>query len=89
MTAAKAIIVDVLLVYMWLIFLRALLSWIPQRRAGGLATINDMLYRVTEPYIALFRRFVPILRGGSVGIDLSMVVGIVVLYILQLLVGRL
>jgi YggT family protein len=84
--AIRDLIANVILIYMWLIFLRALLSWFPQRRGGSLATVNDLLYRVTEPYIALFRRFLPVLRSGSVGVDLSMVVALVVLFILQQLI---
>jgi YggT family protein len=82
----RGLVANIILIYMWLIFLRALLSWLPQRRSGSLATINDLLYRVTEPYIALFRRYLPVLRGGSVGVDLSMVVALVVLFILQQLI---
>ena len=51
--------------------------------------VSGVLYQLTEPYLAIFRRFVPMARIGGMGIDLSMLVGLVVLGIVSQLVGRL
>ena len=79
----------VLTVYGWMIVARALLSWIAVRPGTQMDRVSGVLYQLTEPYLAIFRRFVPMARIGGMGIDLSMLVGLVVLGIVSQLVGRL
>ena len=79
----------VLTVYGWMIVARALLSWIAVRPGTQMDRVSGVLYQLTEPYLAIFRRFVPMARIGGMGIDLSMLVGLVVLGIVSGLVGRL
>jgi YggT family protein len=76
-------------IYAWLIVVRALLSWFRLGSGTPLSRLQRLVYALTEPYLALFRRFLPIARFGSVGIDLSAMVGLVVLFILVRLVVRL
>jgi YggT family protein len=76
-------------IYAWLIVARALLSWFPIRSGTVMYRIYDLIYDVTEPYLSLFRRFLPMPRAGNVGIDLSAVVALVVLFVLIRLVVRL
>jgi YggT family protein len=85
----RAVLYDVVLVYIWIIVARALLSWFPLRPGTLLSRVNGMLYRVTEPYLALFRRFLPVSRVGSVGVDWSSLVALVVLFIVLELITRL
>jgi YggT family protein len=71
-----------LLVYVVLIFIRILLSWIPRipynRVLDAVLTfVND----VTDPYLNLFRRLIPPLRAGPAAIDLSPMLAIFVLFI--------
>ena len=79
----------VLTVYGWMIVARALLSWIAVRPGTQMDRVSGVLYQLTEPYLAIFRRFAPMARIGGMGIDLSMLVGLVVLGIVSQLVGRL
>jgi YggT family protein len=79
----------ILLIYGWMIVARALLSWIPVRPGTHINRVSGVLFQLTEPYLALFRRFVPIARIGGIGIDLSMLVGLVVLGVVSQLLGRL
>jgi YggT family protein len=73
-------------IYTWLIVAQALLSWFPMRPGTILYTISGAISSLTEPYLSLFRRFLPTPRVGTVGIDLSAVVGLLVLIVvLQLL----
>ena len=45
-----------------------------------------MLIDVTEPYLGIFRRIIPVARIGGTGIDFSSVVALIVLFVvLQLL----
>ena len=75
--------------YMWLIVARALLSWFPLRPGGVAMRIYDVLFDVTEPYIAVFRRFLPVGRFGGVGIDFSAILAIVVLFVVLQVLSRL
>ena len=68
-------------IYSWLIIARAVLSWFPQRSGGVLSRIHEVLYTATEPYLAVFRRLLPMARIGGGAIDLSPVVGLVVLFV--------
>jgi YggT family protein len=75
--------------YMWVIIARALLSWFPQRYGTPLYKVNRVLVAATEPYVGLFRRYLPLGRFGSVGLDLSPLVALFVLFIVIRLLLRL
>lgn len=76
--AAVARIVDmVLTLYMWIIIIRAVLSWV---NPDPYNPIVRLLYRVTEPVMALVRRWIP-LRG--MGIDLSPMIILLAIVFLQ------
>ncbi|MBP2670106.1 MAG: uncharacterized protein H6Q85_172 [candidate division NC10 bacterium] len=74
----------VLWAYMWLIIIRALLSWV---NPDPWNPIVQFINRVTEPILAPIRRRVPAWR---MGIDLSPLVAILAIYFVQwFLVGTL
>jgi YggT family protein len=78
------------LVYLVLIFIRVILSWLPRIPynrwlAGFLKFVTD----VTDPYLNLFRRILPPVRVGPGALDLSPVVGIFVLLIVSNIVVNL
>ena len=78
------------LVYLVLIFIRIILSWIPRvpyNRVlnGFLKFVTD----VTDPYLNLFRRILPPVRIGPGALDLSPIVGTFVLIIVSSLVAGL
>ncbi len=71
-------------VYLVLIFIRVLLTWVPRMPynrwlRGGVGFVEE----VTDPYLNLFRRFIPPLGGGGFALDLSPIVAIIVLFLLQ------
>lgn len=75
------------LVYIILIFIRVLLSWIPRMPYNpALRAVVDFIHQVTDPYLNLFRRFLPPLGGGRMAIDISPIIAIFVLLIAQNLV---
>ncbi len=78
-----------LAVYAWLIVGRALLSWLRPLPGSALSRIDRLLYRATEPYVSLFRRLLPMARIGGVGIDLSPLVALLVLFVAMQIVVRL
>jgi YggT family protein len=72
------------LVYLVLIFIRIIMSWIPRIPynrvlSGVLKFVSD----VTDPYLNLFRRFLPPVRLGGGALDLSPIVATFVLIILS------
>ena len=70
------------LVYMILIFVRILLSWIPRIPYNPvLSGVIGFIHDVTDPYLRLFRRFIPPLGGGGFALDLSPIIAIFVLII--------
>lgn len=75
------------LVYIVLILLRVLMSWIPRMPYNPtLRTVLDFISETTDPYLNLFRRLIPPIGGGGFGLDLSPMIGIIVLVILRSLV---
>jgi YggT family protein len=71
----RHVVIIFLEVYLWgVLFPRALLSWFPVTSNGALATINTVLWRLTEPVLAPIRRLVPPLRLGGAGLDLSFLI---------------
>jgi YggT family protein len=73
------------IVYLVLIFIRILMSWIPRMPYNRyLAAVLQFVTDVTDPYLNIFRRFIPPLRMGAGALDLSPIVATFVL----LAVGR-
>jgi YggT family protein len=75
------------LVYLVLIFVRIIMSWIPRIPynrflAGFLKFVSD----VTDPYLNLFRRILPPVRMGPGALDLSPIVATFVLIIVSSIV---
>jgi YggT family protein len=77
----------VFLVYLILILVRILLSWIPRMPYNPvLHAVVTFVHDVTDPYLRLFRRILPPLGTGGFGLDLSPIIAIIVLYIVQAIV---
>lgn len=75
------------LVYIVLIFLNVLISWVPRMPYNRwLRAVLDFVKETTDPYLNFFRRFIPSLGGGGFALDLSPILGVIVLFILQALV---
>jgi YggT family protein len=75
---ALAKILDILLtIYMWLIIVRALLSWV---NPDPYNPIVRFLFNVTEPVLQALRRRLPLVFGG---LDLTPLVVILVIVFLQ------
>ncbi|MBU2027656.1 MAG: YggT family protein [Proteobacteria bacterium] len=83
--AAAAHIIDIALtIYMWIIIIRAVLSWV---NPDPYNPIVRLLYQVTEPVMALVRRWIP-LRG--MGIDFSpMIILLAIVFLKSFLVKSL
>jgi YggT family protein len=75
------------LVYIILLFVRILLSWIPRIPYNPtLSAIINFIHEVTNPYLNLFRRILPPVGGGGFALDLSPMIAIFVLFIVRTIV---
>jgi len=71
-------------VYIILVLLRVLMSWVPRMPYNPtLRAVLDFVSESTDPYLNLFRRVLPPIGGGGLGLDLSPMIGIIVLFILR------
>ena len=75
MLSFKYLLSSLVDVYTMIIFVYVLMSWIPTKR-GILADIDNVLAKICDPYLNLFRKFLPPL-GGMV--DVSPIVALLVL----------
>jgi YggT family protein len=72
------------LVYLILIIIRVLLTWIPRLPYNrALQALIGFVEEVTDPYLNFFRRFLPPIGGGGFALDLSPILGIILLIIAQ------
>lgn len=53
------------------------------RPVGGVAVSLETVYTVTDPPVKALRRVIPIVRVGRVGLDLSIMVLLLVVFILM------
>ena len=53
------------------------------RPAGGVAVSLETVYTVTDPPVRALRRVIPIVRVGGIGLDLSIMVLLLVVFILM------
>ncbi len=71
-------------VYVWLLIARAIMSWIPGIAANpAIRPIVAFIYEVTEPYLSLFRRLIPVAAIGGVGFDFSILIAIITLEVVR------
>jgi len=76
--------------YIWVVIISAILSWLVAFNVVNsynklIATVGEVLYRLTEPALRPIRRFLPTLGG----VDLSPVVLILILIFAQMVLGNL
>ena len=83
---ARNFIEAIYLVYLICIIAYIIASWIPLPYNTALNRIQRFLYDVVDPYLRLFRRFIPQLNLGGLGLDLSPIVAIITLTIVYRLV---
>lgn len=75
------------IVYVILIFARIVISFVPRMPyRPWLRSVLDFITETTDPYLGFFRRFLPTIGGGGFALDLSPMIGIIVLFVLQAIV---
>ncbi len=80
---AVATVINIgLTIYMWLVIIRALISWVSPNPYNP---IVQFLYRATEPVLWRVRRLLPI---SGIGLDFSPIIVILIIYFLKLFLVR-
>jgi uncharacterized protein YggT (Ycf19 family) len=73
-----------IIVYIGLIFCNILISYVPRMPyRPWLRSVLDFITDTTNPYLNLFRRLLPPIGGGGFAFDLSPMLGIILLFLLQ------
>jgi YggT family protein len=90
----SAILYLLLQVFLWLLLTRLVVDWVQifarsWTPKGPVLFVLEIVYSITDPPIKFVRRFIPPLRIGSVALDTSFLVVLVVVYLLQRLVTQL
>ncbi|HEX2770152.1 MAG TPA: YggT family protein [Geobacteraceae bacterium] len=76
LNAVAYVIQTLLTIYMWIIIIRALISWV---NPDPYNPIVSFLYRATEPVLSRVRRVIPYMGG----IDLSPLLVLLAIFFLQ------
>jgi YggT family protein len=79
-----------IIVYIGLIFVNILISYVPRMPyRPWLRSVLDFVTDSTNPYLGIFRRFMPRFGSGGMAFDLSPMVGVIVLILLDGLLVKL
>lgn len=75
------------IVYVILIFARIVISFVPRMPyRPWLRAVLDFITETTDPYLNFFRRFLPPIGGGGFALDLSPMIGLIVLFVAQAII---
>jgi hypothetical protein len=83
----------ILQVYMLVLLVRVLLSWVPLLNQGWtprgvVLVVVESVYFVTDPPLKLLRSFIKPVRMGAISLDLGVLVLFLVIYLLRSFVLR-
>jgi YggT family protein len=67
----QSILCTVLGIYLLILLLRIVFSWIPMAPENPLQVVNNFCARVTEPVLTPIRNILPPLQLGGMALDLS------------------
>jgi YggT family protein len=87
-----SILLFALNIFLGLLFVRLVVDWVQVfarswTPKGPVLVVLEVVYSITDPPILFVRRFVPPLRIGSVALDTSFLIVLVVVYLLRILVA--
>ena len=91
-SAIASIIYLILWLFIAVLFVRFIVDWVQVfarswTPKGPSLVLLEVVYSITDPPILFFRRFIPPLRLGSMALDLSFLLVMVIAYLLLTIVG--
>ncbi len=78
-----ALVATLLNLFLLILFARAILSWFPPSGNGAMETIRGVLFTITEPVLGPVRRLIPPARIGGMGLDLSFMIVVLAIILIQ------
>ena len=72
-----------LTLYLIALFARIILSWFPLEPGTPMASIYRFLFTVTEPVLGPVRRIIPPVGGGGFRMDLSPIIVLIAVQLIQ------
>lgn len=77
--------------YITVLFIRMILDWVSILAprwypTGVVASLIDVVYRITEPPLRWLRKYIPPVRMGAIALDVSFIVLYFALIILQIII---
>ncbi len=69
--------------YVLVVFGRVIMSWFPVHEGSALESVDTFLRMLTEPVLGPLRRAIPALRLGGMALDLSPMIVLFAIIILQ------
>ena len=81
-----------LTIFLWLLLIRLVVDWVQVfarswSPKGPVLVVLEVVYSATDPPIKALRRVIPPLRIGSISLDLSFIIVMIVAYMLLYIVG--
>jgi YggT family protein len=88
-----AILLLILNIFLGLMLIRLVVDWVQVfarswSPKGVVLVLLEVVYSITDPPIMFVRRFVPPLRLGSVMLDTSFLIVLIVVYLLRILISN-
>lgn len=80
------ILYALLTIYLIVVVIRIILSWIPISYGSPLEGVASLIYALTEPVMGPLRRILPPVRLGGMALDLSPIIVILGIQVLRALV---
>ena len=92
MYVVGSILLFALNIFLGLLFVRLVVDWVQVfarswTPKGPVLVVLEIVYSITDPPILFIRRFVPPLRIGSVALDTSFLIVLVLVYLLRIFVA--
>ena len=80
----KSLIVSVANAYTTIIFVYVIMSWLPNVTTGIVGQVYDILGKICDPYLNLFKKLIPPIGGV---VDVTPIIALLVLqFVVQLIV---
>ncbi|OEF96154.1 hypothetical protein BHF68_10000 [Desulfuribacillus alkaliarsenatis] len=68
-------------IYWYILIARIIMSWVPSLQHTG---FGEVIYKLTEPYLSMFRGFIPPLSLGGGYLDLSPIIAFIAFYFIRI-----
>ena len=84
MLMIKSLLVSIANAYTMVIFVYVIMSWLPNVTSGVVGQVYNVLGKICDPYLDLFKKLIPPIGGM---IDITPIIAVLVLqFVMQLIV---